>query len=214
MLVYATSLKIESLMIDNLVLQSDLNRANQTSLGDDSKTVMNAAKVLNEKIKNHSVEMPWPPEEKDLGSNNVAEYFPELLDIFCTILLSGQALDRDKSKSDRVVRLKNSLTQDIVYSVSNGAIKTPKSVLFPVVVKVLCNNTEVVKLIKKCGHEIGYNLIEEIETEFALKVINEQALDRVLIPDECDKPDNPPVSLMVDIHNLECTISGAGTPTG
>ena len=49
-LVYATSLKIESLMIDNLVLQSDLNRANQTSFGDDSKTVMNAAKVLNEKI--------------------------------------------------------------------------------------------------------------------------------------------------------------------
>ena len=160
--------------------------------------------------------MPWPPEEKDLGSNNVAEYFPELLDIFCTILLSGQALDRDKSKSDRVVRLKNSLTQDIVYSVSNGAIKTPKSVLFPVVVKVLCNNTELVKLIKKCGHEIGYNLIGEIETEFALKVINEQALNRVLIPDECYKPDNPPASLMVadNIHNLECTISGAGTPTG
>ena len=75
--------------------------------------------------------MSLPPEEKDLGSNNVAEYIRELLDIFCTILLSGQALDRDKSKSDRVVRLKNSLTQDIVYSVSNGAIKTPKSVLFP-----------------------------------------------------------------------------------
>ena len=215
-LVYATSLKTESLLIGNLVLQSDLNRANQTSLGDDSKTVMNAAKVLNAKIKNHSVEMPWPPEEKDLGSNNVAEYIPELLDIFCTILLSGQALDRDKSKSDRVIRLKNSLTQDIVYSVSNVAIKTPKSVLFPAVVKALCNITEVVKLINKCGHKIGYNLIEEIETEFALKVINEQALNRVLIPDECDKPDNPPVALMVadNIHNLECTISGAGTPTG
>ena len=47
---------------------------------------MNAAKVLNEKIKNHSVEMPWPPEEKDLGSNSVAEYILELLDIFCNIL--------------------------------------------------------------------------------------------------------------------------------
>ena len=102
---------------------------------------MNAAKVLNEKIKNHSVEIPWPPKEKDLGSNNVAEYIPELLDIFCTILLSGQALDRDKSKSNCVVRLKNSLTQDIVYSASNSAIKTPKSVLFPAVVKALCNNT-------------------------------------------------------------------------
>ena len=199
--------------INNFELQSDLNRANLTSLGGDSKTVMNAAKVLNEKIKNHSVEIPWPPKEKDLGSNNVAEYIPELLDIFCTILLSGQALDRDKSKSNRVVRLKNLQTQDTVYSVSNGAIKTPKSVLFPAVVKALCHNTEVVKLINKCGNEVGYNLIEEIETKFALKVISEQTLNRVLIPDECNKPDNPPVALMVadSIDNLECAISGAGT---
>ena len=80
-------------------------------------------------------------------------------------------------------------------------------------VKALCNNTKVVKLINKCGHGIGYNLIEEIETEFALKIVNEQTLNRVLIPDECNKPDNPPIALMVadSIGNLECTISGAGT---
>ena len=41
MLVYPPSLKIESLMIDNFELQSDLNRANQTSLGGNPKTVMN-----------------------------------------------------------------------------------------------------------------------------------------------------------------------------
>ena len=69
------------------------------------------------------------------------------------------------------MRLKNSLAQDIVYSVSNWATKTPKSVLFPAVVKALCNNTEVVKLINRCGHGIGYNLVEEIETEFALILI-------------------------------------------
>ena len=69
------------------------------------------------------------------------------------------------------------------------------------------------KLIDRCGREIGYNLIEEIETEFALKIINEQTLNRVLIPDECNKPNNPPVALMVadNIDKLECTISGAGT---
>ena len=51
-------------------------------------------------------------------------------------------------------------------------------------VKALCNNTEVVKLINRCGHRIGYNLVAKIETEFALKVINEQTLNRVLIPRE------------------------------
>jgi hypothetical protein len=82
------------------------------------------------------------------------------------------------------------------------------------VVKTLCNNTEVVKLINRCGHGIGYNLVKEIiETEFALKVINEQTLNRVLIPDECKQFNNPPVALMVadNIDNLECTMSGAGT---
>ena len=57
-MVYPSNLEIESLMIDNFELQSVLNRANQTSLGGDSKPVMNAEKVLNEKIKNHSVETP------------------------------------------------------------------------------------------------------------------------------------------------------------
>lgn len=111
------------------------------------------------------------------------------------------------------MRLKNSLAQDIVYSVSNGAIKTPKSVLFLAVVKALCNNTEVVKLINRCGHGISYNLVEEIEMEFALKVINEQTLNGVLITDECKHFNNPAVALMVadNIDNLECTISGAGT---
>ena len=35
----------------------------------------------------------------------------------------------------------------------------------------------------------------------------------MLIPDECNKPDSPPVALIVadNIDNLECTMSGAGT---
>lgn len=103
----------------------------------------------------------------------------------------------DKRMSDRTVRINNSIAQDIVYSVSNGAIKPPKSVLFPAVVKVLCNNTELVRLINKCGQGIGYNLLEEIETEFALTVINEQSLNCVLIPEELKLSENSPVALMI-----------------
>ena len=62
-----------------------------------------------------------------------------------------------------------------------------------------------VRLINKCGHAISYNLFKEIETEIALKVIIEQTLNRVLIPDECNQPNNPQVAPMV----VECTFSGA-----
>ena len=181
---YPTTLKLHTVVVENVELKRDA--ANLTSFDKDSETVMNAAKILNAR---------------------------KLLDTFCTILLSSQALDSDKSRSERTVHLTNSLAQDIVYSVSNGAMKTPKSVLFPAVVKALCNNTEAAKLINRCSHGIGYNLVEEIEMAFALKVINEQTLNRILIPDECQQLNNPPVTLMVadNIDNLECTMSGVGT---
>ena len=69
-----------------------------------------------------------------------------------------------------------------------------------------CPQFAEVRLIDKCGRGISYNLFKEVETEFGLKVINEQTLNRVLIPDECNQPNNPPVALMV----VECTFSGAG----
>ena len=53
-------------------------------------------------------------------------------------------------------------------------MKTLKSVLFPSVVKALCNNTEILKLISKYSHGVSYELVEEIETEYTLEVINKQ----------------------------------------
>ena len=66
------------------------------------------------------------------------------------------------------------MAQDLVYSVFNRNIETPKSVLFPAVVKSLCNNTEVVRLISHYDHRISKSFIEEIETEHALQIISEQ----------------------------------------
>ena len=109
---------------------------------------------------------------------------------------------------------KESFEQDIVFSATKGAVKTPKSVLFPPVVKALCNNLEVVKLINKYGHGVSYDLVEEIETEYALDVVNKQRENRVVLPasltqEECKST----VALMVadNIDNLECTLSGSGT---
>ena len=48
MLVYPSTLKKESLVIDNFALKRDLNAANQMSLDDQTKAVTIAAKLLNE----------------------------------------------------------------------------------------------------------------------------------------------------------------------
>ena len=86
--------------------------------------------------------------------------------------------------------------------------------LFPSVVKALCNNTEIVKLINKYGHGVSYDLVEEVETEYALKVMNGQVENRVLIPPiVTQEKTRSTVALMVadNIDNLECTLSGSGT---
>lgn len=206
-LVYPSTIKLETLVVENYELQCEPDG--------NEKTVMGVAKLLHGAIDNHSMEMPWPPDVNDLKPEKVKCYIPEILDTFCTVLISGQSKECDRSKSNRTLRLKNSLAQDIIYAASNGSKRPPKSVLFPAVVKAICNNTEVIKLINQCGHGISYNLIEEIETEYALKAINEQALNRVLIPEECacTAGEVPSVALMVadNIDNLECTVTGAGT---
>ena len=137
--------------------------------------------------------------------------FLTYLSFFCSTLLAGKS---SASKSTRVIRLKNSVAQDIVYYVSGGKIKTPKSVLFPAVVKSLCNNVEVIKLINNYGHGVSYNLIEEIETEHALIVINQQKEKKVLIPEEAFQDyGSCCVGLMGadNIINLECNFTGSGT---
>ena len=93
-------------------------------------------------------------------------------------------------------------------------MKTPKSVLFPTVIKSLCNNTEVIKIINQYGHGISYDKVGEIETEYALKVIDELKQSRVIIL-ECFTANSCEISvaLMVaeNIDNLENTITGSRT---
>ena len=110
--------------------------------------------------------------------------------------------------------MKESFGQDIVFCVTNIAIKTPKSVLFPSVVKGICNNTDVLKLINRYGHGSSYELIEEIETETALQVISDQKQNRVVIPvdlEEMERSSSVGIMIADNVDNLECMLSGFGT---
>ena len=132
---------------------------------DEEKVTIKVAKTLSKLVNDHPPLMSWPPKESYILPNKVSQYIPNLHHVFCNTLSSGQS---SGSENSRIMQLKNSIAQEIVYCVSGGNTKTPKSVLFPTVVKSLCNNVEVVKLINNYGHGISYNLIKKIETEHAL----------------------------------------------
>lgn len=211
LLVYPNTLEIENVVLDIFELRKELEVI-KGSLSENEENVVRTARVLNSEIK--GLQMSWQPKEENLKSDKVGDYIPHLLDVFLTVLITGKAIDKEKSSTERTVRLKESFAQDIVFSVTNGSVKTPKSVLFPCVVKSLCNNTEIVKLINKYGHGISYDLVQEIETEYALEVIDVQRENKVVIPAKVTAESvSSKVAVMVadNIDIMECTLTGSGT---
>ena len=67
-------------------------------------------------------------------------------------------------------------------------------------------------ILNKYGHGISYRLINEIETDFALQSMKQQADKKVLLPNDVLNYDNN-VMLMVgdNINNLEHTLTGQDT---
>ena len=87
--------------------------------------------------------------------------------MFLSGLLCGKITGNESS---RVSRLKMSFAQDLVYAVTRGRIKTPKSILLLSVTKTLTNCTELINLTNKLGHGISYTLLAEMITENAYAV--------------------------------------------
>ena len=140
MIMYPNTLAIGKTVLDFLELNTKLESLKGPT-NDDEKNVIQIARLINE-IKDLNPQMFWPPKEDDLKPSRTTDYIPHLLDVFLTRLITGKSLDSESSSTERTTRLKESFAQDIVFSVTNGVEKTPKSVLFPSVVKALCNNRD------------------------------------------------------------------------
>ena len=210
---YPNTLAIDKTLLDFFELKSLELESLKGPRSDDAKNVIQIAQVINNEIRDLNPQMSLPPREDDLKPSRITDYIPHPLDVFLTVLITGKSLNSESSNAERTIRLKESFAQDTVFSVTNGVLKTPKSVLFLSVVKALGKNTEIVKLINKYGHGVTYDLVEEIEMEYALKGINEQQQDRVVIPPIVTQEETrSTVALMVadNIDNLECALSGSG----
>ena len=123
--------------------------------------------------------MPWPPQAVDLKTEKIE--VGEYLSMFLNSLLSGKV---SMQSSERVNRFRFSIDQDRLYVISNGTLPTPKSILFPCMIKTLTNCKELIKITNQLGHDVSYSIIEEMETENAYKVLSEMKDDCVL-PPEC-----------------------------
>lgn len=174
---------------------------------DEENQIINAACTIRKEILSMEDTLPWPPREQDLAPVNVR--INKSLSLFLTVLLTGS---QKSSNSPRANRLIKSYAQDIIYSVSNGKCKTPKSILLPSCVKSLTNSTEVINILCKYGHGVSYTLLEELETEYAISLIEDSQNDpeNVFVPEEFSA-ENELLTVWDNIDDLEETLSGAGT---
>ena len=146
--------------------------------------------------------MPWPPSIKDLHISKINIGLP--LSFFVNALLSGHI---GESESSRVIRLKLSIGQDLVYAISQGRIKTLKSILYPAVIKSRTNCTALLTLNNKLGHGVSYSILEELFTENAFYTIDQQVNEDIFIP--CGFAENKlTIAVYDNIDRLEETLTG------
>ena len=83
-------------------------------------------------------------------------------------------------------RIISSFSQDIFFAANQGKVLTPKSVILPMLIKSLTNNTELITTISRLGHGVSYTKLSEITTEVAYSRINKND-GTVFLPQQCTK---------------------------
>ena len=110
---------------------------------------------------------------------------PKRLGEFLSTLVTGK--DSNNQMSIRQGRVKHSITQDIVYIVSNSKVKTPKRLLLPSITKQATNKTEIINIVYRLRHSVPYSILNEIHTENAYIVHDQQENDGVILPSTNEK---------------------------
>ena len=111
--------------------------------------------------------LPWPPQPKDLEPKKFV--IPEKLKKFLSKLFHEE--ERPNARKPRICQ---SFAQDIVYAVTNGKVKTPKSILLPTMIKSLTNNSELINVLNRLGHIVSYSTLLESQTENAFRILDHQ----------------------------------------
>ena len=153
---------------------------------DQSQIVIKAAKILRNEIQNKFKDRPqpkWPPTEKEL--ENEAFKPPTNLLSFIETILTGST--ERKSRSKKIVRLAQSISQDIVFNCCQGKVLQHKHFLLGLGVHNLTGSRKIVDILNKLGHCINYNMVCDIETSQA-ELVQEEASSKCVLPIEPSTP--------------------------
>ena len=138
--------------------------------------------------------MSWPPHRNDLAPDKIE--IPQSLRVFLETVMDT-----------RPTQLMNSVAQDIIYNVTAGRIRAVKSVLLPIIVKTLTNNTELIHILNCFGHGISYTLLMEAQTENTYQLMEQQSCTGCVIP-KGSVPDSFTIFVADNIDRQEETLSG------
>ena len=164
LLLYPDNLTIQALVRENQSLKKQLKHL---SKGDDQELRTKSAKQLRADIKTKATvtDQSWPPEIESCKSDAI----PESLSYFLRILLTGSTdPDNTDSATQRVQRLMQSFSQDLVHAVTRGKVKPPKHIALSFSVKSLTGNVQLLNILNRLGHCVAYSQMEEIETALCM----------------------------------------------
>lgn len=99
---------------------------------------------------------------------------PQELSDFYFTLLSG--CNRNRKNSPKCARLVRSYSQDLIYGVHNGQVKTSKHIMLGITLKSLTSSRKIIDIINRYGHCISYQGVEELETESTYTTIEKSSV--------------------------------------
>ena len=201
--IYPGTLTLEVLVSKHIDLKTELEGCE--SISKDEKLALDVAKSIRNEITTLNDKMPWPPQpEEHLTPDKFT--ITRTLSMFLSGLLRGKITGNESS---RVSRLKMYFAQDLVYAVTRGRVKTPKSILLPSVINTLTNCTELINLTNKFGHGISYTLLAEMNTENAYAVWENKCQGMAIPP--VAKEETFTIYVADNIDRLEETLDGFNT---
>ena len=203
LVVYPDNLLRDKLVLDNLMLKSELKAA-KSSEKDRLSVLTKAALQMRDDIREQHVNDEWPPQPSELTPGSA--HIPASVTYFLHTIITGQQVE--SNRSIRVERQINSFGQDIVYAVTCGKQRPPKHVLLPLVIKSLTGNVELIQILNCLGHCVSYSMIEQIETALCLQKLGSD--QNVTLPSNI-YPHVFTTLVWDNIDRLEETLSGGGT---